>query len=261
MNRFRPSRLALLAPVATIALGTVACGNDASGSGVGPSGDITVFAAASLKTTFTRIGADFERAHPGAKVAFSFAGSSDLVAQLQQGAPADVFASADTRNMDKLTAESLTASPPVVFASNTLEIAVPPGNPAGVASLADLARPGTKVVVCAPAVPCGAAATEVEQAAGVDLRPVSEEQSVTDVLGKVIAGEADAGLVYVTDVEGAGESVQGITFPESSAAVNTYAIVSLKSSRNRAVADAFVAAVTGAAGQQVLADAGFATAP
>ena len=268
-----PRPLALVATALAVVLGAAACGggstgpaghpgqDGASGSGAGLSGDITVFAAASLKRTFTRIGADFERSHPGTKVAFSFAGSSDLVAQVQQGAPADVFASADTRNMDKLTAESLTASPPVVFASNTLEIAVPPGNPARVTFLADLARPGTKVVVCAPAVPCGAAATEVEKAAGVELRPVSEEQSVTDVLGKVIAGEADAGLVYVTDVKGAGGSVQGITFPESSAAANSYPIASLKSSRNRAVADAFVAAVTGAVGQQVLADAGFAKAP
>ncbi|GAB3077185.1 molybdate ABC transporter substrate-binding protein [Pedococcus soli] len=270
-----PARLALLATALTLALGTAACGSssgDAAGgsgsagtssssSSSGLSGEITVFAAASLKKTFTQIGADLEKANPGATVKFSFAGSSDLVAQIQQGAPADVFASADTKNMDKVTAESLTAAAPVVFASNTLEIAVPPGNPAKIASFADLAKSGVKVVVCAPAVPCGSAAAKVEASAGVDLTPVSEEQSVTDVLGKVTAGEADAGLVYVTDVKGAGATVQGITFPESSAAVNSYPIAALKASKNTALADAFVKAVTGAGGQQVLADAGFAKAP
>ena len=265
----RPTRFVLAAAALALGLGTAACGGGSGGSGepVGSrgsgelSGGITVFAAASLKKTFTRIGADFEKANPGTSVTFSFAGSSDLVAQIQQGAPADVFAAADTTNMAKVTAESLTTAEPVVFASNTLEIAVPPGNPAKVTSFADLARPGLKVVLCAPVVPCGSAAAKVEQSAGVDLAPVSEEQSVTDVLGKVTTGEADAGLVYVTDVRGAGAAVQGIPFPESSAAVNSYPVAVLKASRNAAVADAFVKAVTGAAGQQVLASAGFAKAP
>ena len=159
-------RLALLAAAATLSLATTACGSGAgdstsdrtgpgSAAGSSPgrlSGAITVFAAASLRKTFTEIGADFEKANPGTSVTFSFAGSSDLLAQIQQGAPADVFASADTKNMDKVTAESLTASTPVGFASNTLEIAVPRGNPAGIASFADLARSGVKVVLCAPAV-------------------------------------------------------------------------------------------------------------
>jgi molybdate transport system substrate-binding protein len=237
--------------------GSSAAAGGSAGSGPSPSGELTVFAAASLKATFTEIGARFEQAHPGTTVTFSFAGSSDLVAQLQQGAPADVFASADERNMAKATADSLTAGQPVAFATNTLEIAVPPGNPAGVASLQDLARPGLKVVVCAPAVPCGAAAAKVEGAAKVALEPVSEEQSVTDVLGKVATGEADAGLVYVTDVQGARGSVEGIEFPESSQAVNTYPIAALKGSRNAALAAAFVQAVTGETGQQVLARAGF----
>ncbi|NNM46872.1 molybdate ABC transporter substrate-binding protein [Knoellia koreensis] len=222
-----------------------------------PKGDLTVFAAASLKKTFTQIGSRFEQDHPGTKVTFNFAGSSDLVAQLQQGAPADVFASADEKNMAKATGDSLTAAAPVDFASNTLEIAVPPGNPAKIATLADLTRPGVKVVVCAPEVPCGSAATKVETAAAIDLKPVSEEQNVTDVLGKVIAGEADAGLVYVTDVKGAGDKVEGIEFPQSSAAVNVYPIATLKGAQNKALADAFVAAVTSASGQGVLADAGF----
>ncbi|HET8768695.1 MAG TPA: molybdate ABC transporter substrate-binding protein [Pedococcus sp.] len=264
------TRRFVLPAVAALVASTAACGSGAgsaqggaaasstaASSGGRLSGTLTVFAAASLKKPFTEIGARFEKAHPGTKVAFSFAGSSDLVAQIQQGAPADVFASADERNMSKATADSLTSGAPVDFATNTLEIAVPPGNPAKVASLRDLARPGLKVVVCAPAVPCGGAAARVEAAAKVDLRPVSEEQSVTDVLGKVSAGEADAGLVYVTDVEGSGGSVQGVPFPEASAAVNTYPIAALRSSRNPALAAAFVQAVTGDPGQSVLAGAGF----
>jgi molybdate transport system substrate-binding protein len=192
-------------------------------------------------------------------VRFSFGGSSDLVAQLQQGAPADVFASADADNMDKATADDLIAGDPVNFATNTLEIAVPPDNPAAVASLEDLAKPGTKVVVCAAEVPCGAAARRVEDDAGVDIQPVSEEQSVTDVLNKVSTGEADAGLVYVTDVQAAGDNkVKGITFPESSSVVNTYPIGPLADSKNKDLAEEFVDLVTGDAGQQILADAGFA---
>lgn len=220
-----------------------------------------MFAAASLTKTFTQIGAEFEKAHPGTKVRFNFAGSSDLVAQLQQGAPADVFASADTRNMEKATADALTAGAPVVFASNTLQIAVPAGNPAGVTSLQDLAKRGVKVVVCAAQVPCGSAAAKVEATAGLEIEPVSEEQNVTDVLGKVLAGEADAGLVYVTDVKGAGGRVEGVEFPEASVAVNTCPIAALKDSRNPVLAAAFVEAVTGPAGQSALAAAGFAKAP
>jgi molybdate transport system substrate-binding protein len=135
---------------------------------------------------------------------------------------------------------------------------VPPGNPAKIAGLADLARSGVKVVLCAPAVPCGSAAAKVEAAAQIDIKPVSEEQSVTDVLGKVTTGEADAGLVYVTDVKGAGDKVQGVEFAESSAAVNTYPIATLKASKNAALAEAFLKAVTGEPGQGILATAGFA---
>jgi molybdate transport system substrate-binding protein len=213
-----------------------------------------------LKTTFTTLGQRFEAAHPGATVTFNFAGSSDLVAPLQQGAPADVFASADVKNMDKAVGDGLVEGQPVSFATNTLEIAVPPDNPAGIASLEDLAKPGVKVVLCAPVVPCGAAATKVEAAAKVDIRPVSEEQSVTDVLGKVQSGEADGGLVYVTDVKAAGGTVKGIAFAESRSAVNTYPIAALGDSRDAALAADFVALVTGAEGQKVLADAGFAPA-
>ena len=217
-------------------------------------GSITVFAAASLTKTFGTLVTKFEAEHPGVTVVTSFAGSADLVAQITGGAPADVFASADTKNMAKV---STLVGTPVNFATNVLEIAVPPSNPARIATFADLAKPGVKTVICAPAVPCGAAAAALETAAGVTLTPVSEENAVTDVLGKVSSGEADAGLVYVTDVRGAGSAVKGITFPESGAAVNTYPIATVKASANGKVAKAFVDYVIGKVGRSVLAAAGF----
>ncbi|MGZ5390039.1 MAG: molybdate ABC transporter substrate-binding protein, partial [Aeromicrobium sp.] len=217
-----------------------------------------VYAAASLKGSFTKIGKQFEDEHEAVTVEFSFAGSSDLAAQILQGAPADVFAPADTENMDKVAVDQLLAAAPVYFASNTLEIATPPDNPAGIKTLTDLAEPGTKVVLCAPEVPCGSAAQTVENASGADIKPVSEEASVTDVLNKVVTGEADAGLVYVTDVLSAGDKVNGIKFPESSEAVNTYPIASLKGSKDAKLATQFVDLVTSDKGQGILADAGFA---
>jgi molybdate transport system substrate-binding protein len=159
--------------------------------------------------------------------------------------------------MDKAASDGLLDAAPVRFATNTLQIATPPGNPARVTSFADLAKPSLKVVVCAPQVPCGSATGTVEKAAGITLNPVSEESSVTDVLGKVTSGQADAGLVYVTDVRAAGDKVTGVTFPESSQAVNVYPIGVLQTSANAPLARSFVALVTGSQGQQVLADAGF----
>ncbi|MEU2202574.1 molybdate ABC transporter substrate-binding protein [Isoptericola sp. NPDC019482] len=231
------------------------CGAPASGD-VGTT-TLTVFAAASLKGSFEDLAEQFEAAHDGVDVQLSFAGSSDLVAQIQQGAPADVFASADTANMDKLTADDLVVEPQA-FATNTLEIAVPPGNPAGVESLQDLASPDVKLVLCAPEVPCGAASAKVAEAASLDLRPVSEEQSVTDVLGKVIAGEADAGLVYVTDVASAGDAVEGVEFPESDSAVNTYPIAPVTDADEAELAEEFVDLVLSDEGQQTLTGFGFA---
>jgi molybdate transport system substrate-binding protein len=154
---------------------------------------IVVFAAASLQKSSTEIGERFRADHPGASIKVNFAGSSDLVTQLTQGATADVFASADTRNMDKADEAGLLAADPVSFASNALVIAVAPGNPHDIGSFADLSRPGLAVVVCAPAVPCGSATQRVEDATGTALDPVSEDSSVTDVLNKVTSGQADAG--------------------------------------------------------------------
>lgn len=218
---------------------------------------LTVFAAASLKGPFTELGKQFEAEHDGVTVAFNFAGSSDLVAQIQQGAPADVFASADTEIMDLAVTANLLDGLAKNFATNTLEIATPPHNPAKVDSLEDLAASGIKVVLCAEQVPCGSAAAKIEEASGVDIKPVSKEQSVTDVLGKVISGEADAGLVYVTDVKAAGDKVNGVEFPESADVVNTYPIAALKGNVGDGFAEDFITFVTGPEGQFVLAAAGF----
>ena len=254
----------LAVAAATLALLTGCSTGEAPGAGSsasqgtdGPTGSITVFAAASLQQTFTALGEDYEHAHPGTTVTFSFAGSSDLVTQIQNGAPADVFASADEPNMHKLTDAHLIDGSAEPFATNTLQIAVAPGNPERIHDLDDLTAPGLQVVTCAVPVPCGAATRQVEQAAGVTLRPVSEEQSVTDVLGKVASGQADAGLVYVTDVRGSGGKVDGVPFDAARRAVNTDPIGVVHGTANADLARSFSAYVRSDDGQQVLADAGF----
>jgi molybdate transport system substrate-binding protein len=216
---------------------------------------LTVFAASSLRNAFTTIGADFERSHPGVRVRFSFGGSQDLVEQVYAGGPADVLATADEASMD--SSRVPTAVDPKPFATNTLEIAVPKGNPARVSSLADLGRPGLKLVICAVEVPCGTATAAVAKIAGVTLRPVSREQSVVDVVGKVASGEADAGIVYVTDIRGSKGAVEGVEFPEAKQVVNVYPIARLADSKHAKLAGEFVASVCGGAGHRVLADAGF----
>jgi molybdate transport system substrate-binding protein len=261
------NRISTLFAAGLLAVGLLSgCGSSADSSKssssaapamTGPSGgSLMVFAAASLKQSFTQIGEQF-KTDTGTSVEFNFAGSSDLVTQLTQGAKADVFASADTNNMDKAVKADLVAGTPVNFASNVLTIAVAPGNPKGIKTFQDLTKPGLNVVVCAPPVPCGAATKKVEDATGVKLNPVSEETAVTDVLGKVSTGQADAGLVYVTDVEGSGGKVTGVDFPESAQAVNTYPIAALKDAGNADLANKFVSYVTGEAGQKVLNQAGF----
>ncbi len=254
------ARIAAVTAVAGLVVAGCGSTNEAASSSTNAAGGgkITVFAAASLKKPFTEIGEQFKTDNPGADIEFSFAGSSDLVTQLTQGAPADVFASADTKNMDKAAQADLLAAEPVDFASNTLTIAVAPGNPKKIASFKDLTQPGLQVVVCAPQVPCGSATERVEKATGVQLNPVSEESQVTDVLNKVTSGQADAGLVYVTDAQGAGDKVSAVAFPESAEAVNTYPIAVLKQSKSAELAGKFVELVTAEAGQKVLSAAGFA---
>ncbi|GAA2792113.1 molybdate ABC transporter substrate-binding protein [Mycolicibacterium pallens] len=252
--------IARLVPVLTAGLLLIAgCGSPSQQSSSTSAGrqKIVVFAAASLKKTFTAIGDQFAKDNPGASVEFSFAGSSDLVTQLTQGAHADVFASADTKNMDKAGQAGLLAGAPVNFATNTLTIAVAPGNPKGITSFRDLTKPDLNVVVCAPQVPCGSATRAVETTSGVQLTPVSEESSVTDVLNKVTSGQADAGLVYVTDTAAAGDKVVAVSFPEAAGAVNTYPIATLAHAGNPALAGKFVDLVTGPTGQEILTKAGF----
>ena len=259
MTNIRTNVTALLV-AAALAAGMAGCASNTTGpaaTGNQPSGTITIFAAASLKATFTQLAQDFESKNPGTKVNLSFAGSADLATQITQGAPADVFASADNKNMAKLADAKLVVGTAKNFATNVLEIAVPPSNPASISSFSDLSKPGVKVVVCASQVPCGAATETIEKASGTTLSPVSEESSVSDVLGKVVSQEADAGLVYVTDIKGAGNKVKGIPFPESGKAVNTYPIATVGTSKNTELARAFIAMVTGSEGQKVLSDAGF----
>ncbi len=243
------------AAAAAISLIAAGCGG-VEEPGTEPS-TLQVFAAASLQEPFEELGEQFEAEHEGVTVELTVAGSSTLVEQIRQGAPADVFASADTENMDELTEAGLAASDPVDFTTNTLMIAVPAGNPAGVEDLASLAAADLNLVVCAPEVPCGAATEAVEEAAGLELDPVSEEQSVTDVLNKVTSGEADAGLVYVTDVAKAGDAVEGIDVPEAQQAVNTYPITTVDGAADPELGQEFVDLVTGETGQEVLAGYGF----
>lgn len=219
---------------------------------------IVVFAAASLKPAFTQLAGNFKSDNPGATVDFDFAGSSELATQLTQGATADVFASADSAQMDTVVKAGLTTSGPVNFASNTLVIVTAPGDPKQIHSFADLAKPGLNVVVCQQPVPCGAATQRIEDNTGVRLNPVSEEPAVSDVLTKVTSGEADAGLVYVTDALNAGNKVATVRFPESAGAINVYPIAVLKHASQPAQAQKFVDLVTGGTGQKVLSQAGFA---
>lgn len=252
--------------VAVIAAGLLAaagCGSSQQAAAPEPTAapaqtTLNVSAAASLRTTFTELAGRFETDNPGVKVALNFAGSSDLAQQIVQGAPADVFAAASPATMKTVTDAGL-ATDPQVFVTNVLQIATAPGNPKGIASFADLAKPDLTVVVCAPQVPCGAATEKIETATGVTLTPVSEEPDVKSTLGKVTTGNADAALVYVTDVIDAGDTVQGVSFPEAQNAVNDYPIVALGKAPNAELAAKFVELVRGPDGKKVFEAAGFGT--
>ncbi|WP_343930128.1 molybdate ABC transporter substrate-binding protein [Tsukamurella strandjordii] len=247
---------------AAVLLGVLVSGCSSSGDSPtrdsADGGTVIVYAAASLQATFEKLATDFSAKHPGSTVKFSFGGSSGLLTQLTQGAPADVFATADTPTMDRARSASL-VDQTQPFATNVLTIATTAGNPKRIGALADLARPDVSVVVCAKPVPCGAATAKVTEAAGVALRPVSEEDSVSSVLSKVRLGQADAGLVYRTDVRGAGDSVGSVDFPQADGAVNMYPIGVLKDAKNRAGADDFVSFVRGPEGRAALTAAGFGT--
>ncbi len=232
------------------------CGTSAPAGSPALSGTMTVFAASSLNAGYSAIGKEFQKSHPGTIVTFTFGGSSMLVSQIQQGAIGDVFASADQPNMQKLIDAGLTAESPIVFARNNLEIVVGKGNPKHITSLSDLGRSGLVVVLCAPAVPCGRYAAQALQKAGVSVKPASQEADVKAVLSKVALGEADAGIVYITDVKAAGTAVEGVAIPAAVNVVAEYPIVILKDSQNRALARAFISYVL-TDGRRILARYGF----
>ena len=244
-------------PAAAASPSSAASSSASSASTPTVSGTVTVLAAASLTGTFTKIGKDFEAANPGVKVTFSFGGSSTLAAQINQGAPADVFASASPTNMKQVSDAGGVDGTATTFVKNQLVIAVPKGNPQHITSLADLAKPGVKVVECAAAVPCGAAATKALAAGSVKVTPVSLETDVKSALAKVTLGEADAALVYRTDALSVPDKVDGVEFPESAKAINEYPIAALSHAANPAGAKAFVAFVESAPELAVLTGAGF----
>jgi molybdate transport system substrate-binding protein len=254
-NRLARTVLALWTAVSIVTLG--ACGSDVPAVTSAASGTVTVSAAASLTESFTQIGKDFEAANPGATVTFNFAASSALATQIAQGAPADVFAAASPATMKTVTDAGDAEGSPVTFVRNQLVIAVPKGNPKGLTGLADLAKPGVTVALCAEQVPCGAAAKTVLKAAGVQLTPVTLEQDVKAALSKVRLGEVDAALVYRTDTRSSASSVDGIKFAESAGAANDYLIVVLKNGPNKAAALAFLAYVQSDKAKAVLSQAGF----
>jgi molybdate transport system substrate-binding protein len=250
--RTRPA-LALTAALALAALSACGNGGDDTDTGSDPA-TLTVFAAASLTEAFTEIGDQFEAEHDGVTVEFNFAGSSDLAAQITEGAPADVFASADQKNMGKAV-DAGAAEDPRPFALNQLVIAVPEGNPDGVAGLADLA--GLTFAACAPEVPCGAAAQTAVDASGTGLVPVTYEADVKSTLQKLTLGEVDAALVYRTDAIAAQDEVDAIEFPESAEAVNTYPITTLADAPEPDLAAEFTEYVLGDDAWAVLETAGF----
>lgn len=260
-RRLRRLPLSAVALVAALALAGCSTASDASGIPAAPdsdtlSGELAIFAAASLSTAFDELAAQFEDRHPGVDVRpVSYDGSSTLATQLVEGAPADVFASADESTMQRVVDAGL-VDDPALFASNTLVLAVPTGNPGAITSLDDLAGPGLTVVLCAEEVPCGAASRTLLSNAGVSVTPASLEQNVTAVLTKVAAGEAEAGLVYATDVAGR-DDVEAIVPDGASEVVNRYPIGVLRDAANPEVAAAFTAFVLSADGQAVLARFGF----
>jgi molybdate transport system substrate-binding protein len=251
-------RLAAVLAAAALALAGCGGGGEPSGGSAAPPGELKVFAAASLTAAFTELGERFTAASGGTRVTFNFAGSQALATQIQQGAPADVFASADLTNMDKV--RNL-AGPPRNFASNRLQIVVEKGNPRRVEGLQDLASPDLKVVLAAPDVPAGRYAAQVLADAGVTVTPVSQEDNVKAVVTKVSLGEADAGIVYVTDVTAGGDRVEAVELPEDQNVVATYPIATVTASKAQERAQAFVDLVLSAEGQQVLRTYGFLPPP
>ena len=248
----------LVTCVACVAL--AACGGTASTSSPAPTpltGTISVFAAASLTDSFNALGRAFQQQHGGVTVRFNYAGTPTLVTQIEQGAQADVFAAADTTNMDKLKTDGFTSGTPEVFAHNQLEIVVAPGNPKGINSLSDLTKPGVIYISAAPAVPAGKYSLQALQKAGVTVTPKSLETDVKSVVSKIELGEADAGIVYTTDVKAAGSKVTGVPIADQYNVVATYPIVTVKGTQNDPLASVFIAFVLSSTGQSTLGSFGF----
>jgi molybdate transport system substrate-binding protein len=255
----------LIAAVLGLTLALAGC---AAADGAGEGGDtgtppagtlagtVTVFAAASLTGTFDALATEFEQQHPNVDVVLSYGGSSGLATQITEGAPADVFAAANESTMSTVT-DAGDATDPTIFTTNTLELVVPAGNPAGITGLADLANADLAIALCDPAVPCGSAAQQLLDSAGVTASPDTLEEDVKAVLTKVELGEADAGLVYVTDVQSAGDKVEGIEVPEAQDVINRYPIAVLADAPNPDAAQAWVDFILSDDGQSALADAGF----
>jgi len=252
--RLVPVVCAVFAALVLAACGSSSAGSSASGK---PSGTLVVFAATSLTDAFGTIGTQFEKANPGVTVKFNFDGSSTLATQINQGAPADVFASAAPENMKTVTDAGDAVGTPQIFTRNKAEIMVESGNPSNIKSVKDLANPKIKVVVCAPEVPCGALAQDVFKNAGVTVKPVSEETNVGGVVTKVSLGEADAGVVYVTDVKANESKAEGVPIPADQNETTSYPIVQVKGAPNVTAAKAFISYVLGPDGQKVLASFGF----
>ncbi len=254
-DRRHAAAIAML--VGAIALAGCTARPDGERDAAGPSGELTIFAAASLSGVFDELATQFEAEHPDVDVLpISYDGSSVLATQLIEGASADVFASADERNMTEVVDAGLTADAEP-FATNTMQIAVAPGNPERIDGLTSLAEDDLLVVMCAPEVPCGGAAHALLDAADAEVTPASEEQNVTAVLAKVKSGEADAGLVYRTDIAAANGAVDAVDIAGAGRVTNVYPLSALTDAANPAAAEAFVAFVLSDAGQAVLHDFGF----
>ena len=246
-----------LSVVFAVALVFAGCSTSGSEGGQDGEAGLTVFAAASLKNSFTALADEFSETHGGVDVSLNFDGSQALVTQIEQGADADVVATADEKSMAKLGEKVVD---PQIFATNVLTIVTAPGNPKNIRTLADVTKDGVTTVICSESVPCGSAAALVEENTGIDIKPVSEETAVTGVLSKVQTGQADAGLVYVTDAVGAGDSVTTVADPALAAVVNAYPIGAVAESENAPLAQQFVDMVTGAQGAAVLERMGFGPA-
>lgn len=224
------------------------------GSGQPAKTELTVLAASSLTDVFGAAGTKYEKAHPDTTITFSFAGSQVLAAQVSQGAPADVLATANTRTMEGVSDDT---GKPVVFARNRLVIVVPEGNPEGVDGLKDLTDPGLKVVLAAPEVPVGDYSEQILTREGLDVQPVSRETNVRAVLSKVELGEADAGLVYRTDAATAPDKVDAVPVPDAQNEIAKYPVATLKTSEHHKAAQEFVDWLTGPEAQRILREAGF----